>query len=366
MQTNSDKLQTITWFFQNFILKNKVQLLVIVFFGLTAALMQGSILVLINSMINNRGLIFNLHTFLVEHHIDITINHILFLLIFCGLIISSTFIFLQAQQTLRLWKKYQIYITNQLLDSLNDAVKRGLVLDIIGVKKLPIANVLKGTQRIGLFTRLVTNSILPAMRFLTFSAFVFYSQPILSAIIYFVALPIGGLILYFSAKNASGNDYGAELLTLSHSKEIDSRVEAAIKGDVYRIDKPQDVKSSAITIRIDKLLSSVISAERTRLLVSILAIVILGFVSVFSGVITQEEIPGEFLVYLVGLILALSQLSNVLAIASHFGRFYPTVYRYKMTYDWLNLADSNSSITSMMSNVQYKYVSATNEDDLIS
>ncbi|PKO91310.1 MAG: hypothetical protein CVU15_10645 [Betaproteobacteria bacterium HGW-Betaproteobacteria-1] len=358
-----DSFQTITWFFHDFVFRYKKILLIIVFSGFSAASMQGSILFLINSLIAETGAVHNLYNLVLKLNIFIRFEWFLFLIIIFGLTLSAAFIFLQAKLTLSLWRKYQIHLTNQMLNALHGAIDRGLNLDLLEIKKTPIAAVLKSTQRMGAFTRLVTNSILPAMRFLTFSAFAFYAQPIISALVYFVALPIGMAVLYLSAKSASGNDYEAESLALRYSKEIDQRIEFVTLGSDYRIDTTKHSTNSAITLRLDKLLSSLIGAERTRFFVSLLTIVMLGLVTIFSGILVNQESSGEFLVYLAALILAFSQLSNVLAIASLFGRFYPTVYRYRKVFHWLNTAGPTANISTMLSRASYQYRTMSDDDD---
>jgi hypothetical protein len=358
-------LSTVLWFIEDFVFRYKIRLLVIMLLGLGAASIQGSILLVINSLISKSENLKNLYEIFLQLNIEISLEWLLFLLILCGLIASATFVFLQANLTLGLWRRYQIFVSNQLLNALSSAIRRGLSVDSSEIKSTPITAVLKNAQRMGAFTRLVTNGILPVMRFSTFSLVAFYIHPIITTLIFFIAVPLGVMLLLVSAKVASGSDYDAEVLALASSKEIEQRVDNVIHGSDYHINALAGSNDSAITQRLDKTLGSLIAAERTRYFASILTISVLAMVTIFSGVLTNEVNAGEFLVYLVALIMAFSQLSNVLAIGALFGRFYPTVYRYKEVYSWLSKADSGSNINHMLSKSSYKYNVNSSDTDVL-
>jgi len=356
---------TVFWFMNDFVFRYKINLLVIAALGLGAASIQGGILLVINNLISKSESLKKLYGIFLQLNIEISLEWLLFMLILCGLTVSATFVFLQAKLTLGLWRRYQIFISNQLLEALSHAMQRGLKVDSDAIKGTPISAVLKNSQRMGAFTRLVTNGILPVMRFSTFTFVAFYIQPIISTVIFLVATPIGILFLLGSAKVASGSDYEAEGLAVASSKEIEQRVDGVIHGADYRIDDRTNSTGSAIVQRLDKTLSGLFAAEKTRYFTSILMITLLAMVTIFSGVLTNEVNPGEFLVYLIALIMAFSQLSNVLAIGALFGRFYPTVYRHKEVYLWLSKADGGSDINHILSKSSYKYNVNTSDEDVL-
>lgn len=360
-----DAIQTVLWFLHDFVFRYKERIVVIVLLGLSAASIQGGVLFLINSFITKSQLSENLYKLFLVLKINISMEQFLLLLIILSLTISAVFVLMQARLTLKLWRKYQIHTINQLLGALHGACLRGLNVDFAAIKNSPIRKVLRSVQRMGAFTRLVTNSVLPLLRFLIFSAFAFHAEPTTTFWVYFVAIPIGILVLYLSARSASRNDYLAESLALSSSRELDQRILAVTLNRDYKIDIPENSRESSITLRLDRLLSSLIGAERTRFIISIMTIFLLAMVTVVSGVMNDDKHWGEILVYLLALILAFSQLSSVLSTASLFGRFYPTIVRYKQLCLWLSVADSGSNIQSALSNTSYQFTVDSDVEDLV-
>jgi len=361
----SNSYETVLWFLKDFVFRYKYYLTLIVVLGFSAASIQGAILFLINSMVTNSVVASKFHEIFTKFNLHIKLEWFVFFVIIIGLTISAFFAFIQAKFTLKLWRTYQILLTNNILNALHDAVMRGVDLDSNSIQSTPIPSVLKSTQRIGAFTRLVINSIFPLMRFIIFSIFVFHSQPKISFLVYFLALPVGAVILFFSAKKSSINDFQHEALGKESSNEFSQRIKSVFTKDKYEIDTRRDLTDSYIIIRLDKLLSSLITAERSRLLMSLMTIVILALVTIFGGLIENPAGVIQLLIYLVALIMAFSQLSNVLTIASHFGRFYPTINRYRLVYIWLTTAKSESSISNILPSSLYKQVTLSEDEEIL-
>lgn len=220
----SNSFETVLWFLKDFVFRYKYYLVLIVVIGFSAASIQGAILFLINSMVTNSVVANKFHEIFTKFNLHIKLEWFVFFVIIIGLTISAFFAFIQAKFTLKLWRTYQILLTNNILNALHDAVMRGVDLDSNSIQSTPIPSVLKSTQRIGAFTRLVINSIFPLMRFIIFSIFVFHSQPKISFLVYFVALPLGTVILFFSAKKSSINDFQHEALAKQSSAELIQRI----------------------------------------------------------------------------------------------------------------------------------------------
>jgi len=340
-------VNTFKWFFNDFVLRFKKSILLVALSGFGSATIQAGLLFLINSFVNQSKIALKIESvfslWLPEFRLDI----FLAIAVFLALITSSSLVFLQSRITLGLWKRYQIHTCNNLLDQVAIASARGIIdKDLVNQSAIP--RVLTTTQRLGAFTRILCNSISPFLRFIALAFFAATMQPSLTITVLATAAIFGGFVLLIFARDASRQDTNMGNYAYESSLDITQRLQNAVQQKSFRIQLDSTTERSAHVRKIDHLLASLLSMDKSRLAGMILTVGLLLAVIFVSGHSFElnSETWGGILLYFMSLMLALMQLVILGHVATNFARFYPTIYKYKKLLEILNSADSKEMVTA--------------------
>jgi ABC-type multidrug transport system fused ATPase/permease subunit len=327
---NKESVITANWFFRDFVLENKYRLIWISLLGLGAASIQASILVALNHIVTG-GLDESLSTLLNQGQPGVMLGA----LVFVALGMSAFLTYLNGVSTLALWPVYQLRAVNQLLTAIHAAASRG-VISYEDIRQSILPKSMRATQRLGAFTRVVTKSILPALRFAGFAIFAVIAEPYLTVVVFAIVVPVSGLFLLYFSRKASQCDRNAEKVARDSANDINelmrlntSTQQPELVGGICKADN--------LVHRVDLLVERFIWVERARMATVLITVILLGcLIAILGGDSTTKW--GELVVYLIALILAFMQLAALASSVSTFGRFYPTVSRHKKLLDILHSA----------------------------
>ena len=255
------------------------------------------------------------------------------------LALAAYFYYLNACRTLALWPRYQVHSQNALVDGLRNAVVRGVV-NAPTIQKSIFRKCLRGTQKLGRISILVTKGVLPFFRFLGYISYALYLNQSLTLFLFLIVCPISAAYLSVFFKRAAECDRAAEAKARESYLYQDALLQKALSEETRLPIKPGALlDGSVLTKRLDNLVSRFVWVERARLVTMLTTLVSLGLViTLFEGGIGPKS--GELLVYLLTLFLTFSQLINLATLVTSMGRFYPTVARHQKMLETMALSQS--------------------------
>lgn len=347
------------WFLKDFVLRYKFRLALITLLGAGAAAIQAGMLALLNRYLAG-GFSPQVMAWLAQENS----GSLLGLVIFLTLATSALLMYLNGRQTLALWPLYQVYALNRIYTALNAAEERGAI-DAQSVKESLIPKAMVSTQRMGAFTRVVAKSILPALQFLSFTIVAFSINPKLSLIIFSLIIPLSAILLLYFSRQASQCDRNSEMMAKDATRQMAELLDASLNKQLQLIQTGRTEASDIITTRIHMLVHRFIWIERARLVTGLITVGLLGALFAHAGSSPQVQ-WGEVFIYLIALMLAFGQLTNLASLISNFGRFYPTVSRYMNLLDIVNSSKSPDEFKSKIKKSRLQSFGGSDlEEDLI-
>lgn len=331
---NRTALSTGRWLLSDFFFRYRLELVWITFLGAIAAGVQTGILVGLHKIMGGH-FDAELSQWLSASHSSLMFGAGLAALFALAAYLN----YLNGCQTLALWPRFQIHSLNSLIDGLHKAVARGAV-DTQSLKNSVFRKCLRGTQRLGSLSRLITKGILPFFRFLGFTGYALYINPSLTLILLLVGAPISAASLLMFFRRAAECDRAAEAKASESYRYQDALQLTALSQESFVPIKSDALSNgSVLTQRLDNLVSRFIWVERAKLATTLTTIGGLGLViTLFEGGMGPNW--GQLLVYLLALIMAFAQLIQLASLVTTVGRFYPTVARHRKMLEAMALSQS--------------------------
>jgi hypothetical protein len=352
LRRNREAAATASWFFGDFVLRYKYELAFITALSAAATAIQAFVLVALNQLVAG-GTAVTLLQWIKFSHSPTAFVALLSL--------SGLFTYLSGKRTLALWPRYQGHALNCLFSAVQDSAIRNFI-DLKAISGSGLLKALQDTQRLGAFSRLVTKTILPALRFLAFFTYAMVANPIATLIAFAIVAPISGATLLFCSRKAAQCDRNAESIARESSKQLQECLSFYFDSLVASNSCAKDLgANSAISQRTVYLVNRFVWVERARFATTLATISMLGGLVAFAGM-TGDTNWIEFLIYILSLLFAFSQLSNLTSSISTFGYFYPTVARHRK----MILALRSSSIEDFYATLRQSFVvvGAIQEEDV--
>lgn len=333
---NRHAYATIRWFLSDFVLRYKYELIFVTIIGAASAALQTGILVGLNHLVGN-GMHAELASWWAVEHASFQLGAALAVLL--GL--SACLAYFYSQRTLALWPRYQLHAIDTLYFAAHAAAQRGII-DKEALESSSFRKTLRGTQRLGALTRIVTRSILPAFRFLGFLGYAIFVNPLLTLALVLVVTPLSGASLLLFSRRAAQCDRAAEAKARDAGRDLDARTELYLAQGPLPTGLVETPDNAPVVIeRIENLVARFLWAERSRLATGLITICMLGVVVASSG--NGPDINfGQLVVYLLALILTFTQLAQLASTVSTVSRFYPTATRHRRMLEILSQATSKA------------------------
>jgi len=342
LNRNSDAFETALWFGQDFVLRFKYELTFITLLGVGAASIQAGTLAAANYLIT-AGVPVRLLELIPAELASVAVGGALLILL--GL--SALLTYFNGKRTLALWPRYQIHALNSLFAAINSASQRGVIESSI-IRQSAIPNSLRTTQRLGSFSRIVTKSILPVLRFLGFLLFAFATNPVTTLIIFFVVTPASGFLLLYFSRHSAKCERRANALSRDASRQlVDYLNQNLSAAEPVFVGQRVGAQKIQIEQRIQHLVDRFVWVEKARLATAFLTIGLLAILVSVTG--HGPDVKwGELAVYIIALMLAFLQLSNIASAFSSFGPFYPTVSRHRILLSILNNSRTSTNVADQL------------------
>lgn len=325
-QSHSVMLATARWFVRDFFGRYWPRLAFITGCGMAAASLQAAALSMLHGVFGRASLAEPITVPLLQVRIEpdqmIPAVSVALLLTLGG---SAILTFVQARGVLRLWRHYQLHAMNAIYSEIAAARARKAV-DAAALAESPVREILRQSQRLGAFARVVAGAISPLLRFCAFSVFAVSVNPELTLILLLAAVPAGGAALFFFAREASRATRKYAALGREALIEIDAHLAQAVAGQPPVLKLGDESRSTTVR-RTDLLVRRIGMAYSARMAAAAisLAVLVAYALTAGSGMPADSAALGQTILYLSALALALLQLGQVATAVSSFGRFYPVV-----------------------------------------
>jgi hypothetical protein len=324
---NEHALRTAIWFYHDFVVRFRAQLLVITALSLAAVSLQATALLGFKYVLHQVGGDQPEQMSLLNITISADYAGYFGALFLLGVLGGSAVLTLiEGRLILNLWFRYHLHGVDSLLLAIQGACQRGAVspkdLDPRYIRRL-----LRQVQRLGAFSRFVVGSINPALRFVAFSAYAVVSNPLLTLLLLLAVIPTAGLTLLFFARKASHCARAIIDLAREEADELDKRLKDAAEGRYLQLKERPSVEDTAVERRARAVTGRLLWVEYSRFITTVITIAVL---CVFFAIMSTTEIFGDnswasIVTYLLALYIAFTQLIAMASSISNFGRFYPTV-----------------------------------------
>jgi len=281
-------------------------------------------------------------------------------LIMIALIAAAILGYVQGWLVLRLWQTYQFHSINRILAATRSAMERGV--DAAAIEDSPVAAVLRQSQRLGAFIRIVGSSIAAGLRFLAFGAVAIYTNPFLTVMLIVVTIPSAGLALLHFARRASRASRRTGTLSKDAGTELTALMQRALRGESAAIATGDSETTPALVEKARAMTNRILYAEQAKLVAGLVTMVSLGIFIGYMYVTTPESNANTMLVYSLALLLAFRQLIIVATSISNFGRFYPAVQAQQEMLDALEHASSSSDFRARLQRTSISKI-VTDEDE---
>lgn len=344
--TKSPSFRAARWFLGDCVLRFWGRLFLITGLGLGSAALQGAALVLLNTALasSNGSAPFRVAIPVLSLHGNIPLA---VSLIMAALMLSVFLAYAQGRQVLQLWQAYQINVVNRVYRAVQGAVMRGV--DVAVIDEAPTLKVLRLSQRLGAFTRVIASSIAPGLRFIVFGAVAVIINPVLTIILVLVTVPSGGLALLFFARKSSQSARRVAALSQDAGRELERMLKRSIQGDEKAVMPEAGTVSSPFAEKMCAVTDRLLYVEQAKFSAGLIAMASIGFFIGRELIETPDGVVwGPILVYVVALLLAFRQLVIVTSAVSSFGRFYPAVQAQHELVDALEKASSSDDFRARL------------------
>jgi ABC-type multidrug transport system fused ATPase/permease subunit len=327
------------WFLGDCVRRFRGHLALITTFGMASAVLQGVSLVLLSKAVSGSAVHLPVKLPSIGTAPDLTIP-VVVVLIVAMLLLSAAFMYVQGRLILRFWRTYQIHSVNRVYDAIRGAVGRGV--DATAIEEAWVKPVLNQSPRLGAFTRVVSSSIAPALRFLAFGGVAVATNPFLTLILLVVTVPSAGLALMHFARKASHSARRSSAMSRDANNELHTLLQSALQGDNSAVLSDSGAKPSPFIERARALTGRILYVEQAKFAAGFIAMASLGIFIAYEFAMAPEgdAIWSTTLVYALALLLAFRQLVTVASSISSFGRFYPAIQAQQELVEALEAASS--------------------------
>jgi hypothetical protein len=359
---NKNAFQTAAWFFRDFAVRYAFRLSIVTGLGFAAASLQAAALFGVNHLLaRDEPRALPILNITVDHEQAALLGG-LFLL--GAIAISAVLALIENRMVLDIWRRYQLHALDSLLVGIQEACRRtSMQLGDLGGTKL--RRLLRQSQRLGAFSRIVAASIAPALRFIAFSSYAVIANPLLTVALLLAFVPTAGFTLLYFARKASRCARAVVNLSAAEAEELDKRLEQAGQGRYESHDERKRGTNTAIESRVTALTGRLLWVEYSRFLTTIISVVVLGLFFVLMKTTTYfgTHSWASVVIYLIALYIAFRQLIMLATAVSNFGRFYPAATEQKAVLEALHNADSPEEFWQILKRVGISSEALENDDD---